>query len=157
MRIPATSAAIVMLLALSPSASAAPSIERMYCNGLQATRDPEFILVKKAVLNGDHFRLWVWRNVPHNTKLTTSSVVTFDENWGVGYQLDGETPTGIVPISVRQLTMIVSFSSLRKGSHRLQIGHMAPDGRLFVENTFCFTSPGRLSLTGRVKEKPTRS
>jgi hypothetical protein len=139
-----------MLLAVSPSASSAASIDRLYCNGLiQMTTDtPEYVLPKKAVLNGDHFRLWVERWVPRNTK-QPYPIVTFDENWGVGYELDGSTPTGIVPVSARELTIIVSFSQLRKGPHRLRIGLMSPDGRLMYDNTFCFASPGSFSLTER--------
>ena len=74
-------------------------------------------------------------------------MVTFDENAGGGYELDGSTVTGIVPISAPELTMIVSFSHLRKGLHHLRIGLMSPDGRLVDDNALCFPSPGHFTLT----------
>jgi hypothetical protein len=137
-----------LLFSLTPFPANAASINHIYCGGSihWATDTPEYVSPRKAVLNGDHFRLWVARSVPRNTK-ETETMVTFDENWGVGYELDGSTVTGVVPVSAPELTMIVSFSHLRKGSHHLRIGLLTPEGRLVDDNTFCFSSPGRFSLT----------
>jgi hypothetical protein len=148
--IAAKSTMAVMLLTLLPTVSNAAAIDRLYCNGLihSVTETPEYVWPRKAVLNGDHFRLWVERNVPRNTQ-ESKTMVTFDENWGVGYQLDGSAVAGIVPIRVSELTMMLSFSNLSKGPHHLRIGLMTPDGQLVDDNTFCFSSPGRFILTDR--------
>jgi hypothetical protein len=89
----------VMLLTLIPIASSAATIDRLYCNGVVrvTTETPEYVWPRKAVLNGDHLRLWVERDVPRNTE-ETKKMVTFDENYGVGYQLDESGVAGVVPI-----------------------------------------------------------
>lgn len=150
MSIDAKSIVAAMLLTLAPTASNAASIDRLYCNGLihSVTETPESVWPKMAILNGDHFRLWVERSVPRNTP-ETKTMVTFDENWGVGYQLDGTAVVGIVPIGAPELIVMLSFSNLRNGPHRLRIGLMAPDGKLVDDNTFCFSNPGRFTLTSR--------
>jgi hypothetical protein len=137
-----------VLLCLPPILSRPASIDSLYCNGLiQTTTDtPELIYVRKAILNDSHLRVWVERYVPRNTEMRYP-IVTFDENWGIGYEFDGSAVTGILPMRAPELTMILSFSHLRRGPHRLRIGLMSPDGRLMDDNAFCFSSPGQFALT----------
>jgi hypothetical protein len=137
------------LFSLLPFPLSAASAGLPYCNGLRTivTETPEYVSPRKLVLNGDHLRLWVERSVPRNTKATETMVI-FDENWGVGYELDKSAVTGIIPISAPELTMIVSFSHLSKGPHHLRVGLMSPDGQLEYGNALCFFSPGHFSLTG---------
>lgn len=115
---------------------------------IETTKLPENIWPTEAILNGDHLRLWVERGVASNTE-DTKKMVTFDQSWGLGYQLDRSAVAGIVPVGIPHLTMMLSFSGLKVGPHRLRIGLMRPDGQLVDENTLCFTSPGRLTFTER--------
>lgn len=47
------------------------------------------------------------------------------------------------------LTMILSFSHLKSGPHRLRVGLISPDGYLGQDNAYCFSSPGKFTLPGR--------
>jgi hypothetical protein len=141
--------ATAILLSVPPFQSNASSIGLPYCNGVTSvTEEPEYISPRKLALNGDHLRLWVERSVPLNTK-ETETMVHFDVNWGVGYQLDGSTITGITPIAARDQTVLISFSHLRKGPHRLRVGLMSPEGELVDDNALCFSTPGRFTATDR--------
>lgn len=126
--------AIALLLALEPSQSRATSIDRLYCGGSNVTADITYVTLRKIALNGDHLRIWLERVVPHNTPEENS--------WGIGYQLDRSSITGVLPLQSPNLTLILSFSHLENGSHRLRIGLITPDGRLPLYGRYCFSSPG---------------
>jgi hypothetical protein len=108
----------------------------------------EFAYVNKAILRGDHFMAWVELVVARDT-LRRDPKITLDKDWGVGYQLDGSTIAGLHPlVRSSDLTMILSFSHLKSGPHHLRVGLISPDGQLRDDNAYCFSSPGKFTLTG---------
>ena len=104
------------------------------------------VSLTKLVLNGDHLRAWVTLTAYDSPWAT--SPARLDERWGLGYELDKSTVTGVQPLTrASSLTMVLSFRNLKKGRHRLRIGFSSPDGQLDADSTYCFASPGTFTLT----------
>jgi hypothetical protein len=140
----------LLLLGLVPVPVNAAPRNLPYCNNVvRVTTDvSETVYVRKLVLNGHDLRVSVERAVVTG-RLKRHPTATIDESFGIGYQLDGSAFSSVQPlVRTSDLTTILLFSRLKNGNHQLRIGLYGPDGEVSQDNTYCFTSPDKFTLTG---------
>lgn len=146
--------AVVLLLALVPSASNAASVGRLFCNGLatEYTDANAFTVLERATLNGDRFRGIVWVGLDPQRSFvpwTLKDLQDARRDLVLGFQLDDGVATGIhSAITKYGVAITLAFSHLKPGKHRLRIGLVNGAGDLTNDNAYCFSVPSYFTLTG---------
>ena len=119
------------------------SVLNLYCNGKSHfwTDLAEDVSVRKAVLSGDRFTIWVGHGM--HSRMYSKKVSPLADGNGAGFQLDGESLVGLRPVSKETyLVTELTFFRLGGGPHHLKLGVMNSSGVLAYANDLCFTSPG---------------
>jgi hypothetical protein len=127
----------------------ASSVDSLFCdNRFTVTIDAaEYVSLEKASLNRDYFTGWIGLII-ERAVLKRYPNVTLSKEWGIGYQIDNSGVTGIhalVPLSSATITL--AFPHLKPGPHRLRLGLLDRIGELTEDNAYCFSTPGRFTLT----------
>jgi hypothetical protein len=128
-----------------------PSVDRLACdNHVVVTIDAaEYVYLAKVVLTHDYFTAWIGLTIERGA-LKRHPNLTINDEWGIGYQLDQSEVTGIHPlVRASSATIALVFPHLKAGPHRLRLGLLNRIGELTQDNAYCFTAPGRFTLTSQ--------
>ncbi len=137
-----------VILTSAACRSAAGSVDRLSCKfGVVFIDAAEYVHLRKAVLSHDYFTAWVELDIERGVSRRYPHLTLKDE-WGMAYQLDDSSVTGIHPlVRTRSIMTALTFPHLKAGGHVLRLGLLDRTGQLTDDNAYCFSSPGKFVLT----------
>jgi hypothetical protein len=145
-------ASLLALLLLGSWSSDKTSVYRLLCTGaLSVTADTaEYIRIRTMSLDKDKLLVQLQYGLRAYPKGTHPIIKPFETS-GIGYELDGKPIVTINPVNHGVPTdIILSFSGMGQGKHRIRIGLAGESGDLLQDNAYCFSTPGYFFLTGKL-------